>query len=83
MNLHRLWQRIGGGLPAGFWILWSSILVNRIGAMAFPFLSFFLINRGVPQNVAAAAVSCWGLGGLSAGFFGVGVRIGSAGKLRC
>jgi len=70
MNLHRLWQRIGGGLPAGFWILWSGILVNRIGAMAFPFLSFFLINRGVPQNVAAAAVSCWGLGGLSAGFFG-------------
>ena len=70
MNLHRLWQRIGGGLPAGFWILWSGILVNRIGALAFPFLSFFLINRGVPQNVAAAAVSCWGLGGLSAGFFG-------------
>jgi predicted MFS family arabinose efflux permease len=70
MNLHRLWQRIGGGFPAGFWILWSGILVNRIGAMAFPFLSFFLINRGVPQNVAAAAVSCWGLGGLSAGFFG-------------
>jgi predicted MFS family arabinose efflux permease len=70
MNLHRLWQRIGGGLPAGFWILWSGILVNRIGALAFPFLSFFLINRGVPQNVAAAAVSCWGLGGLTAGFFG-------------
>jgi predicted MFS family arabinose efflux permease len=70
MNLHRLWQRTVGGFPADFWILWSGILVNRIGGLAFPFLSFFLISRGVPQNVAAAAVSCWGIGGLSAAFFG-------------
>lgn len=70
MNLHRLWRSAVGGLPADFWILWSGILVNRIGMLAFPFLSFFLISRGVPQNVAAAAVSCWGIGGLSAAFFG-------------
>jgi MFS family permease len=70
MNLHRFWQRAVGGFPPGFWTLWSGMLVNRIGAMAFPFLSFFLISRGVPQNVAAAAVSCWGIGGLSAAFFG-------------
>jgi predicted MFS family arabinose efflux permease len=70
MNLHRLWQRTAGGFPADFWVLWSGILVNRIGALAFPFLSFFLISRGVPQNVAAAAVSCWGIGGLSATFLG-------------
>jgi predicted MFS family arabinose efflux permease len=70
MNLHRHWQRIVGGFPADFWVLWSGILVNRIGALAFPFLSFFLISRGVPQNVAAAAVSCWGIGGLSATFLG-------------
>jgi predicted MFS family arabinose efflux permease len=70
MNLHRLWQRVAGGFPADFWILWSGILVNRIGGMAFPFLSFFLISRGVPEKVAAAAVSCWGMGGLSAAFFG-------------
>jgi predicted MFS family arabinose efflux permease len=70
MKLHRLWQRTVGGLPADFWILWSGILVNRIGGLAFPFLSFFLISRGVPQKVAAAAVSCWGIGGLSAAFFG-------------
>jgi MFS family permease len=70
MNLHRLCQRLAGGFPADFWILWSGILVNRIGGMAFPFLSFFLLSRGVPQNVAAAAVSCWGIGGLSAAFFG-------------
>jgi len=70
MNLHRLWQRTVGGLPADFWILWSGILVNRIGGLAFPFLSFFLISRGVPQNVAVAAVSCWGIGGLSAAFLG-------------
>ncbi|MBV9732259.1 MAG: MFS transporter, partial [Verrucomicrobia bacterium] len=70
MNLHRVWQRTAGGFPADFWVLWSGILVNRIGALAFPFLSFFLVSRGVPQNVAAAAVSCWGIGGLSATFLG-------------
>jgi predicted MFS family arabinose efflux permease len=70
MNLHRLLHRTVGGFPADFWVLWSGILVNRIGALAFPFLSFFLISRGVPQNVAAAAVSCWGIGGLSAAFLG-------------
>jgi predicted MFS family arabinose efflux permease len=70
MNLQRLWQRTAGGFPADFWVLWSGILVNRIGALAFPFLSFFLISRGVPQNVAAAAVSCWGIGGLTATFLG-------------
>jgi predicted MFS family arabinose efflux permease len=70
MSFNRFWQRTVGGFPADFWILWSGILVNRIGGLAFPFLSFFLISRGVPQNVAAAAVSCWGIGGLSAAFFG-------------
>ena len=70
MSFHRFWQRTVGGFPADFWILWAGILVNRIGGLAFPFLSFFLISRGVPQNVAAAAVSCWGIGGLSAAFFG-------------
>jgi predicted MFS family arabinose efflux permease len=70
MSFHRFWHRTVGGFPADFWILWSGLLVNRIGMLAFPFLSFFLISRGVPQNVAAAAVSCWGIGGLSATFFG-------------
>ena len=70
MSFHRFWQRTVGGFPADFWILWAGILVNRIGGLAFPFLSFFLISRGVPQNVAAAAVSCWGIGGSSAAFFG-------------
>jgi predicted MFS family arabinose efflux permease len=70
MSFHRFWERTVGGFPADFWILWSGILVNRIGGLAFPFLSLFLISRGVPQNVAAAAVSCWGIGGLSAAFFG-------------
>ena len=70
MNLHRFLHRTVGGFPADFWVLWSGILVNRIGALAFPFLSFFLISRGVPQNVAAAGVSCWGIGGLSAAFLG-------------
>ena len=69
-RLFEIWQDAIGGLPPDFWILWSGILVNRIGAMAFPFLSFFLASKGFSGSVAALAVSCWGIGGLTATFFG-------------
>jgi MFS family permease len=69
-KLSVIWHNAVGGLPADFWILWSGILVNRVGALAFPFLSFFLANQGFSENVAALAVSCWGIGGLTATFFG-------------
>jgi predicted MFS family arabinose efflux permease len=69
-KLSMIWRDAVGGLPSEFWILWSGILVNRIGAMAFPFLSFFLASKGFSGNVAALAVSCWGIGGLTATFFG-------------
>jgi predicted MFS family arabinose efflux permease len=69
-KLSLIWHDAVGGLPSDFWILWSGILVNRIGAMAFPFLSFFLASKGFSGNVAALAVSCWGIGGLTATFFG-------------
>jgi predicted MFS family arabinose efflux permease len=69
-KLSLIWHDAVGGLPPDFWILWSGILVNRIGAMAFPFLSFFLASKGFSGNVAALAVSCWGIGGLTATFFG-------------
>lgn len=69
-KLSAIWRDAVGGLPSDFWILWSGILVNRIGALAFPFLSFFLSSKGFSENVAALAVSCWGIGGLTATFFG-------------
>src|SRR5260221_3251440 len=68
-KLFVIWHDAVGGLPSDFWILWSGILVNRIGAMALPFLSFFLASKGFSENVAALAVSCWGIGGLTATFF--------------
>jgi MFS family permease len=69
-KLSLVWHDAVGGLPSDFWILWSGILVNRIGALAFPFLSFFLASKGYSENVAALSVSCWGIGGLTATFFG-------------
>jgi predicted MFS family arabinose efflux permease len=65
-----IWHEAVGGLPSDFWILWSGILVNRIGAMALAFLSFFVASKGFSENIAALAVSCWGIGGLTATFFG-------------
>jgi MFS family permease len=69
-KLSLVWHNAVGGLPSDFWILWSGILVNRIGALAFPFLSFFLASKGFSANIAVLAVSCWGIGGLTATFFG-------------
>jgi hypothetical protein len=43
-KLSVIWHDAVGGLQPDFWILWSGILVNRIGALAFPFLSFFLVG---------------------------------------
>jgi predicted MFS family arabinose efflux permease len=65
-----IWHDAVGGLPSDFWILWSGILVNRLGTMALPFLAFFLASKGFSENVAALAVSCWGIGGFAATFFG-------------
>ena len=69
-KLTSFWRDAVGGLPPEFWILWSGLLVNRIGALGFPFLSFFLASKGFSERVAALAVSCWGIGGLTATFFG-------------
>ncbi|PJN39062.1 MFS transporter [Streptomyces sp. CB02959] len=52
-----------GGLPGAFWVLWSGSLVNRLGAMANPFLSLYLTGaRHVPVTTAGVVLAAGGAG---------------------
>jgi len=53
-----------GGLPATFWWLWTSTLVNRLGGFVVTFLALYLtIDRGFSPAFAGLVASLYGLGG--------------------
>ncbi|MFJ3788819.1 MDR family MFS transporter [Kitasatospora sp. NPDC090091] len=52
-------------LPRGFWWLWTSTLVNRVGLFVMPFLSLYLtVERGYSATAAGLMVSLYGFGGI-------------------
>ncbi|GAA2781806.1 MFS transporter [Kitasatospora sp. CM 4170] len=52
-------------LPRGFWWLWTSTLVNRVGLFVMPFLSLYLtVERGYSATSAGLMVSLYGFGGI-------------------
>lgn len=58
-------------LPRACWWLAGSTLVNRMGAMVFPFLVLYF-HKGLqlPLETAASVAACWGLGSFVAGPLG-------------
>ncbi|MFE2425958.1 MDR family MFS transporter [Streptomyces sp. NPDC059373] len=53
------------GLPSGFWWLWTSTLVNRVGSFVVAFLSLYLtVQRGYSASYAGLVASLFGLGGM-------------------
>ncbi|MDX6346907.1 MAG: hypothetical protein QOF84_1697 [Streptomyces sp.] len=55
------------GLPSGFWWLWTSTLVNRVGSFVVTFLSLYLtVQRGYSASYAGLVASLFGLGGMIA-----------------
>ncbi|WP_225448466.1 MFS transporter [Streptacidiphilus sp. P02-A3a] len=53
-----------GGLPATFWWLWTSTLVNRLGGFVVTFLALYLtVDRGLSPAFAGLVASLYGLGG--------------------
>lgn len=52
-----------GGLPAGFWWLWTSTLINRLGGFVVTFLALYLTaGRGYSATYAGLVASLYGLG---------------------
>ncbi|MFI7246339.1 MDR family MFS transporter [Streptomyces qinglanensis] len=54
-----------GGLPRQFWWLWTSTLVNRLGAFVATFLALYLtLDRGYSASYAGLVGALYGLGGV-------------------
>ena len=58
-------------LPRAFWILFSAVLVNRMGTFVLPYLALYLTTaRGFGTSGAAAVVAGWGAGAMVASLVG-------------
>jgi MFS family permease len=51
-----------GGLPSQFWLLWTGILINRIGGFVLPLLALYLSRRGLSPEQVGFTVALFGVG---------------------
>ncbi|MDX3799689.1 MFS transporter [Streptomyces sp. AK04-3B] len=63
--LRRAVRETLSGLPREFWWLWTSTLVNRLGAFVATFMALYLtLDRGYSASYAGLVASLHGLGGV-------------------
>ncbi|WP_240926232.1 MFS transporter [Streptomyces sp. JB150] len=68
------------GLPREFWWLWTSTLVNRLGAFVATFLALYLtLDRGYSATYAGLVAALHGLGGVISSL-GAGVMTDRLGR---
>ncbi|MEV7346109.1 MFS transporter [Streptomyces sp. NPDC093544] len=68
------------GLPREFWWLWTSTLVNRLGAFVATFMALYLtLDRGYSASYAGLVASLHGLGGVASSL-GAGVMTDRLGR---
>ncbi|MET8559107.1 MFS transporter [Streptomyces flaveolus] len=64
-RVRRAVQESFSGLPREFWWLWTSTLVNRLGAFVATFMALYLtLGRGYSASYAGLVASLHGLGGV-------------------
>ncbi|MFD5652039.1 MDR family MFS transporter [Streptomyces sp. NPDC127039] len=64
-GLGRAARETVSGLPREFWWLWTSTLVNRLGAFVATFMALYLtIDRGYSASYAGLVAALHGLGGV-------------------
>ncbi|MFF1402544.1 MDR family MFS transporter [Streptomyces sp. NPDC058294] len=64
-GLRRAARESVSGLPPAFWWLWTSTLVNRLGAFVATFMALYLtLDRGYSASYAGLVASLHGLGGV-------------------
>lgn len=65
-SLRRAARESVSGLPPAFWWLWTSTLVNRLGAFVATFMTLYLtVDRGYSASFAGLVVALHGLGGVA------------------
>ncbi|MEV0256194.1 MFS transporter [Streptomyces sp. NPDC050732] len=68
------------GLPRAFWWLWTSTLVNRLGAFVATFMALYLtLERGYSASYAGLVAALHGLGGVVSSL-GAGVMTDRLGR---
>ncbi|AWW38895.1 MDR family MFS transporter [Streptomyces cadmiisoli] len=64
-SLRRAVTETVSGLPREFWWLWTSTLVNRLGAFVATFMALYLtLDRGYSASYAGLVAALHGLGGV-------------------
>ncbi|MFD0315832.1 MDR family MFS transporter [Streptomyces flavalbus] len=78
--LRRALSETVSGLPREFWWLWTSTLVNRLGAFVATFMALYLtLDRGYSASYAGLVAALHGLGGVVASL-GAGVLTDRLGR---
>ncbi|MFG2598570.1 MDR family MFS transporter [Streptomyces sp. NPDC048462] len=78
--LRRATRDTVSGLPREFWWLWTSTLVNRLGAFVATFMALYLtLDRGYSASYAGLVAALHGLGGVVASL-GAGVMADRFGR---
>jgi MFS family permease len=79
-GLRRAARESVSGLPREFWWLWTSTLVNRLGAFVATFMALYLtIDRGYSASYAGLVAALHGLGGVVSSL-GAGVMTDRLGR---
>src|SRR6476659_6851994 len=79
-TLRRATRETLSGLPREFWWLWTSTLVNRLGAFVATFMALYLtLDRGYSASYAGLVVALHGLGGVVSSL-GAGVMTDRLGR---
>ncbi|MFF4506538.1 MDR family MFS transporter [Streptomyces sp. NPDC001401] len=80
VGLRRATRETVSGLPREFWWLWTSTLVNRLGAFVATFMALYLtVDRGYSASYAGLVASLHGLGGVVSSL-GAGVMTDRLGR---
>jgi MFS family permease len=78
--LRRAVRETVSGLPREFWWLWTSTLVNRLGAFVATFMALYLtLDRGYSASYAGLVAALHGLGGVVSSL-GAGVMTDRLGR---
>ncbi|OEJ33024.1 MDR family MFS transporter [Streptomyces subrutilus] len=79
-SMRRAARESVSGLPPAFWWLWTSTLVNRLGAFVATFMTLYLtLDRGYSASFAGLVVALHGLGGVLSSL-GAGVMTDRLGR---
>ncbi|WP_329337616.1 MFS transporter [Streptomyces sp. NBC_00663] len=80
VTVRRALRETVSGLPREFWWLWTSTLVNRLGAFVATFMALYLtLDRGYSAAYAGLVASLHGLGGVVSSI-GAGVMTDRLGR---